>query len=123
MMTCRLLCALLVLALCCCPSVCVTEGEDTDKVTANTNIPPVPPDPPLEEVGRPRSSSERSDTQDGIDGRKGPGSTAPGPKLSNATHKVHEKGTDSTPGPESSTSALSPAMLANPVDDSAETTT
>ncbi|PWV15929.1 putative mucin TcMUCII [Trypanosoma cruzi] len=28
MMTCRLLCALLVLALCCCPSVCVTEGSD-----------------------------------------------------------------------------------------------
>ncbi|PBJ68721.1 mucin TcMUCII [Trypanosoma cruzi cruzi] len=28
MMTCRLLCALLVLALCCCPSVCVTESED-----------------------------------------------------------------------------------------------
>ncbi|EAN91166.1 putative mucin TcMUCII [Trypanosoma cruzi] len=27
MMTCRLLCALLVLALCCCPSVCVTEGS------------------------------------------------------------------------------------------------
>ncbi|PBJ70892.1 mucin TcMUCII [Trypanosoma cruzi cruzi] len=28
MMTCRLLCALLVLALCCCPSVCVAESED-----------------------------------------------------------------------------------------------
>ncbi|EKG06691.1 mucin TcMUCII, putative [Trypanosoma cruzi] len=27
MMTCRLLCALLVLALCCCPSVCVTESS------------------------------------------------------------------------------------------------
>ncbi|EAN90667.1 putative mucin TcMUCII [Trypanosoma cruzi] len=27
MTTCRLLCALLVLALCCCPSVCVTEGS------------------------------------------------------------------------------------------------
>ncbi|KAF8280583.1 putative mucin TcMUCI [Trypanosoma cruzi] len=30
MMTCRLLCALLVLALCCCPSVCVT-GSANDK--------------------------------------------------------------------------------------------
>ncbi|KAF5222416.1 hypothetical protein ECC02_004447 [Trypanosoma cruzi] len=33
MMTCRLLCALLVLALCCCPSVCVTatgEAQDAD---------------------------------------------------------------------------------------------
>ncbi|KAF8280230.1 mucin, putative, partial [Trypanosoma cruzi] len=36
MMTCRLLCALLVLALCCCPSVCVTanvvdEQDDTGR--------------------------------------------------------------------------------------------
>ncbi|KAF8303971.1 putative mucin TcMUCII [Trypanosoma cruzi] len=29
MMTCRLLCALLVLALCCCPSVCVKTSEET----------------------------------------------------------------------------------------------
>ncbi|KAF8296818.1 putative mucin TcMUCII [Trypanosoma cruzi] len=33
MMTCRLLCALLVLAMCCCPSVCVTAtGGDQNKV-------------------------------------------------------------------------------------------
>ncbi|KAF5217055.1 hypothetical protein ECC02_010121 [Trypanosoma cruzi] len=37
MMTSRLLCALLVLALCCCPSVCVTAtGEDTDKGSIST---------------------------------------------------------------------------------------
>ncbi|EAN91168.1 putative mucin TcMUCII [Trypanosoma cruzi] len=37
MMTCRLLCALLVLALCCCPSVCVTAtGEGTDKGSVST---------------------------------------------------------------------------------------
>ncbi|KAF5221652.1 putative mucin TcMUCII [Trypanosoma cruzi] len=36
MMTCRLLCALLVLALCCCPSVCVAGSEDkTDKAGEN----------------------------------------------------------------------------------------
>ncbi|EAN89271.1 putative mucin TcMUCII [Trypanosoma cruzi] len=37
MTTCRLLCALLVLALCCCPSVCVTAtGEGTDKGSIST---------------------------------------------------------------------------------------
>ncbi|PBJ77720.1 mucin TcMUCII [Trypanosoma cruzi cruzi] len=30
MMTCRLLCVLLVLALCCCPSVCMTASDDKD---------------------------------------------------------------------------------------------
>ncbi|PBJ74720.1 mucin TcMUCII [Trypanosoma cruzi cruzi] len=38
MMTCRLLCALLVLALCCCPSVCVTgTGEVTNKGSPNSS--------------------------------------------------------------------------------------
>ncbi|KAF8300589.1 putative mucin TcMUCII [Trypanosoma cruzi] len=40
MTTCRLLCALLVLALCCCPSVCVTtneaEGEDDSTTDSHT---------------------------------------------------------------------------------------
>ncbi|KAF8300904.1 putative mucin TcMUCII [Trypanosoma cruzi] len=35
MMTCRLLCALLVLALCCCPSVCVAE---TPEITADAEV-------------------------------------------------------------------------------------
>ncbi|EAN91621.1 mucin TcMUCII, putative [Trypanosoma cruzi] len=43
MMTCRLLCALLVLALCCCPSVCVTAtGGDQDKRGPNSS-PALPP--------------------------------------------------------------------------------
>ncbi|KAF8300727.1 putative mucin TcMUCII [Trypanosoma cruzi] len=123
MMTCRLLCALLVLALCCCPSVCATGSEDTDKVTTDANIPAVPPGLPLEEVGHPGLLSERSDTEDGIAGGEGPDSTASGPKLSNGIDKVHGKGTDSTPGPESSTRPLSSVPLANPADASAETTT
>ncbi|RNC43874.1 mucin TcMUCII [Trypanosoma cruzi] len=39
MMTCRLLCALLVLALCCCPSVCTSESpkmDDASSATTNT---------------------------------------------------------------------------------------
>ncbi|KAF8303134.1 putative mucin TcMUCII [Trypanosoma cruzi] len=40
MMTCRLLCALLVLALCCCPSVCVTTvDEDQDVASSDTLAP------------------------------------------------------------------------------------
>ncbi|KAF5217528.1 hypothetical protein ECC02_009584 [Trypanosoma cruzi] len=38
MMTCRLLCALLVLALCCCPSVCVTDT--VGNTNTETNITP-----------------------------------------------------------------------------------
>ncbi|RNC41809.1 mucin TcMUCII [Trypanosoma cruzi] len=34
MMTCRLLCALLVLALCCCPSVCAAGSEDETEQNA-----------------------------------------------------------------------------------------
>ncbi|EAN83944.1 mucin TcMUCII, putative [Trypanosoma cruzi] len=41
MMTCRLLCALLVLALCCCPSVCVTgTGKEQDGVNGSTAAQP-----------------------------------------------------------------------------------
>ncbi|RNF08005.1 mucin TcMUCII [Trypanosoma cruzi] len=44
MMTCRLLCALLVLALCCCPSVCVTTDDVKPQVdvegTGNNSSPP-----------------------------------------------------------------------------------
>ncbi|PBJ77113.1 mucin TcMUCII [Trypanosoma cruzi cruzi] len=46
MMTCRLLCALLVLVLCCCPSVCADETpKDTETVEESTEISTQPPDP------------------------------------------------------------------------------
>ncbi|ESS63709.1 mucin TcMUCII [Trypanosoma cruzi Dm28c] len=38
MTTCRLLCALLVLALCCCPSVFATEAKDAPKVDLNASV-------------------------------------------------------------------------------------
>ncbi|RNC35409.1 mucin TcMUCII [Trypanosoma cruzi] len=50
MMTCRLLCALLVLALCCCPSVCVSEEataqpvpEGSSNTTTTTTTAPEAP--------------------------------------------------------------------------------
>ncbi|PBJ78759.1 mucin TcMUCII [Trypanosoma cruzi cruzi] len=49
MMTCRLLCALLVLALCCCPSVCVADTELKDNENGvqeqGGGMPPPPPQP------------------------------------------------------------------------------
>ncbi|RNC54432.1 mucin TcMUCII [Trypanosoma cruzi] len=42
MMTCRLLCTLLVLALCCCPSVCVAVSEINDDPSAVPAVPKVP---------------------------------------------------------------------------------
>ncbi|EAN91097.1 putative mucin TcMUCII [Trypanosoma cruzi] len=49
MKTCRLLCALLVLALCCCPSVCVAQDtekvEESAKTTTTTTTTMQPPDP------------------------------------------------------------------------------
>ncbi|KAF5217060.1 putative mucin TcMUCII [Trypanosoma cruzi] len=42
MTTCRLLCALLVLALCCCPSVCVTANKVNDTPSAEPAVPKVP---------------------------------------------------------------------------------
>ncbi|EKF30778.1 mucin TcMUCII, putative [Trypanosoma cruzi marinkellei] len=43
MTTCRLLCALLVLALCCCPSVCVAEGDAEVTDNSRTLLIPEPP--------------------------------------------------------------------------------
>ncbi|PBJ79620.1 mucin TcMUCII [Trypanosoma cruzi cruzi] len=49
MMSCRLLCALLVLALCCCPSVCVADTELKDNENGvqeqGGGMPPPPPQP------------------------------------------------------------------------------
>ncbi|KAF8286524.1 mucin, putative, partial [Trypanosoma cruzi] len=99
MMTCRLLCALLVLALCCSPSLRASDTgaiQDLNKDEKDPGPGEVKTMEPLEEVAHSRSSSERPDTEDGIAGGKGPGLTAPGAKISNAIDKVHEKGTDST---------------------------
>ncbi|KAF8296701.1 putative mucin TcMUCII [Trypanosoma cruzi] len=59
MMTCRLLCALLVLALCCCPSVCVTAtGEEQGEVNGST----LPQPPGAGVPGLPNTSKTSSST-------------------------------------------------------------
>ncbi|EAN88533.1 mucin TcMUCII, putative [Trypanosoma cruzi] len=58
MMTCRLLCALLVLALCCCPSVCVMASEVND---APRTDPAVPKASRLQEPGKKEEISGRKE--------------------------------------------------------------
>ncbi|EKF29189.1 hypothetical protein MOQ_007039, partial [Trypanosoma cruzi marinkellei] len=112
MRNCRLLCALLVLALCCCPNVCVTEDGGKEKGAAgdpptqkepgtgatslnpdnNTNLEPVASGVPgrLGLAAAAESSGERSTTQDTIvaPGHSGSGSGETIPPGS--TDKSHE---------------------------------
>ncbi|KAF8306658.1 mucin TcMUCII [Trypanosoma cruzi] len=76
MMTCRLLCALLVLALCCCPSVCATEAKDALKDERGIS----------EEGSDPTKSAPEIQAQE----MKLPGSSSPSPET-----KKKNKGTES----------------------------
>ncbi|PBJ78763.1 mucin TcMUCII [Trypanosoma cruzi cruzi] len=69
MMTCRLLCALLVLALCCCPSVCAAGSEEGVNISGQ---PPVQPG-----VQNPSSTQLESDTS-GVTGPNGNSDTTQG---------------------------------------------
>ncbi|PBJ74490.1 mucin TcMUCII [Trypanosoma cruzi cruzi] len=59
MMTCRLLCALLVLALCCCPSVCESETQQTQADAGGGGERPLPP-PPKPSTTRDHVSADTS---------------------------------------------------------------
>ncbi|EKF28991.1 mucin TcMUCII, putative [Trypanosoma cruzi marinkellei] len=79
MMTCRLLCALLVLALCCCPSVCVTasgDGHDSRGPELSQNG-----KSEIEDNGKPSGSAGAAGlpgTDPATDPLKGPDSQNPG---------------------------------------------
>ncbi|KAF8300988.1 putative mucin TcMUCII [Trypanosoma cruzi] len=140
MMTCRLLCALLVLALCCCPSVCATEiepVEDPSQTTttkpttkapvpneksmpeSNTNsvsLPSFPPAAQPQETGQPILSSNGSAAEQGT------GSTSTGTKpneVSNTLQADANKGTTRLP----SDKTLSEERANRVSEDSTETTT
>ncbi|ESS60484.1 mucin TcMUCII [Trypanosoma cruzi Dm28c] len=66
MMTCRLLCALLVLALCCCPSVCAEEAQEATEGQGDTNDPNLLP---------PSPKSKAASSNGGV---AGPAASAPG---------------------------------------------
>ncbi|PBJ71320.1 mucin TcMUCII [Trypanosoma cruzi cruzi] len=68
MMTCRLLCALLVLALCCCPSVFATEAKDAlkdERDISEEGSDPMKPTPEIQaqEMELPGSSSPSPETK------------------------------------------------------------
>ncbi|EAN96849.1 putative mucin TcMUCII [Trypanosoma cruzi] len=116
MTTCRLLCALLVLALCCCPSVCATEikpVEDPSQTTTtkpttkapvpneksmpefNTNsvsLPSLPPAAQPQETGQPMLASNGSAAE------QGPGSTSTGTKPNEVSNTLQADGIKGTTG-------------------------
>ncbi|RNF11885.1 mucin TcMUCII [Trypanosoma cruzi] len=71
MMSCRLLCALLVLALCCCPSVCVTTSEDTAGKSGQGSVPTISmPDEPKQATESPIKTPPPSKVNDEVGGTK-----------------------------------------------------
>ncbi|KAF5216651.1 hypothetical protein ECC02_010551 [Trypanosoma cruzi] len=94
MMTCRLLCALLVLALCCCPSVCASgdtpEVEASSKTTTkNTTQPPVTNDKAnIQAVGKVAGQSSLQ-----LEGVQGKGQSGPSaPPVTNPAVKPEDDG-------------------------------
>ncbi|KAF8281803.1 putative mucin TcMUCII [Trypanosoma cruzi] len=139
MTMCRLLCALLVLVLCFCPSVCASETrlEDTEnRVEGRGDIPPpAPPEPSTTTTtGNPKlpvSESAREDTGDSGSSSSGPvkGQETPagGEKSSKGTvmqseEKNNKAQTDGTAGIKSDTSTTAGKAGQN-AESSAKTTT
>ncbi|KAF8277905.1 putative mucin TcMUCII [Trypanosoma cruzi] len=150
MMTCRLLCALLVLALCCCQYVCaaesaghteaedreaeaegngtsllqplsMTKSEDEDIGKAASPQSLVPEGPP-KEIGNAGSPSKEPGAEQERDAGAGPSSTDVVPQPKDAKNAVQIKDSGDTTG--SQNSRNTPAEEANQeAEDPAETTT
>ncbi|RNC32075.1 mucin TcMUCII [Trypanosoma cruzi] len=136
MMTCRLLCALLVFALCCCPSVCVSEIQPA--ASSQTNKAPAPTKPESPEsvtgestpategapqgTGQPGSSSKGSAAEHGNTAGDAGSSPGPHPQSSGAHNTVQREGTEDTSGTKNRTRTSTEHANKN-VDDPAETTT
>ncbi|KAF8303496.1 putative mucin TcMUCII [Trypanosoma cruzi] len=143
MMTCRLLCALLVLALCCCPSVCTSESPEEDvasRTTTNTTAQPPTANKPSgadESVNSRSSISETGIQGEDESGSPGTGATAGksennAPEIAGSTgperqsnevsSAVQKKGTNGATQPPSPTNPSSDKADQG-VEASAETTT
>ncbi|RNC32604.1 mucin TcMUCII [Trypanosoma cruzi] len=100
-MTCRLLCALLVLALCCCPSVCAAEPTQPEFKAAVAASPQSSPSVTLTQgKSEPGSPSNGSGADLEITAIDGPAPTAAGPESVGVSNTLQNHGTDGTPGPE-----------------------
>ncbi|KAF5216074.1 hypothetical protein ECC02_011190 [Trypanosoma cruzi] len=141
MTTCRLLCALLVLALCCCPSVCVADTQPEkppNGTTTNTAPAPIKPaiangkaanpvsrapeeEPKVEgELGKPGldTAVEQTNNAPGT-----PGSTGSGQQSIEVSNALQRKGTDSKTGPQGGTNQSADQTVQNDEDPAQTTTT
>ncbi|RNC32780.1 mucin TcMUCII [Trypanosoma cruzi] len=149
-MTCRLLCALLVLALCCCPFVCAaestehTEAEDREAEAEGNDtsllhslsktrpededigkaaiLPSAVPEVPRKEIGNSGSPSKGSGAEQGRNAGAGPAPTAADPESVGVSNTLQNHDTDGNPGPEIST-RQSAEKANQETEDPAETTT
>ncbi|PBJ69805.1 mucin TcMUCII [Trypanosoma cruzi cruzi] len=144
MTTSRLLCALLVLVLCCCPSVCAgdtqpeVDVESSSKTTTTTTTqPPVskeksdpkpnlgavplppPPGPSPPTAGQPGMQSNGSAEQPGNNAGDRGSLPGPHPQSSGAHNTVQREGTEDTSGTKSGTST-STEKIVKEADDTAK---
>ncbi|EAN86333.1 putative mucin TcMUCII [Trypanosoma cruzi] len=123
MMTRRLLCALLVLALCCCPSVCaVVSTQPEVKAAVATISPSLVPEVPRKEIGNSGSLGNESGADLGITAVAGPAPTAAGPESVGVSNTLQNHGSDGTPGREIGT-RQSAEEASQEAEDPAEKTT
>ncbi|PBJ68051.1 mucin TcMUCII [Trypanosoma cruzi cruzi] len=98
MMTCRLLCALLVIAFCCSPSVCASGTDANNQEQPSQMITIQPPNPTPVQKGE-GSGAGHADTA-----VNGGGSTGKEQQSSDALKEIQEQSTEDTTGTESGTS-------------------
>ncbi|KAF8277912.1 putative mucin TcMUCII [Trypanosoma cruzi] len=124
MMTCRLLCALLVLALCCCQYVCAAEsaGHTEVKAAVAASLQSLVPEGTPKEIGNSGSPSKEPGAEQERDAGAGPSLTGVLPQPKDAKNAVQIKDGDNTTG--SQNSRNTPAEEANQeAEDPAGTTT
>ncbi|KAF8307022.1 putative mucin TcMUCII [Trypanosoma cruzi] len=122
MMTCRLLCALLVLALCCCPSVCAVEPTQSDVKASVAASPQSPPSVPRKEIGNSGSLGNGSGAEKGSTAVAGPAPTVAGPEPGDVSNTLKNHVSDGAPGAEIGT-RQSAEEANQEAEDPAETTT
>ncbi|PBJ76427.1 mucin TcMUCII [Trypanosoma cruzi cruzi] len=98
MMTCRLLCALLVIAFCCCPSVCASGTDANNQEQPSQMITIQPPNPTPVQKGE-GSGAGHADTA-----VNGGGSTGKEQQSSDAPKEIQEQSTEDMTGTEGGTS-------------------
>ncbi|KAF8286566.1 putative mucin TcMUCII [Trypanosoma cruzi] len=128
MTTCRLLCILLVLALCCCPFLCVAQDPEkvhvSDVTLTATVAPSLPAEETLQEVGESGSLNPGAGTQGGkaVLNGDGGGPTGPNPQTNDVSITAPIEGTEDTTVSQRGTS-ISAGQADKNSKASAETTT